>query len=324
MRTLNYMKLLQKWYQSFLKSIQLQLFISFISLPFLIGWGLPISLLTPISTLLFGPFLTCFLSISSCIFFLEIFHIPNGIFIWLLEHFTHFWLACLAFEQKSWLISFIKPPLIILFLLPLIALCIIHSKKITIIYARIAILSIALISTCILLKLFPYASNTIEKIACHKGELTLINLNSTLLLIDPGVLTMRPSYESYISYTLIPDIIQKKGTLYLDIVITNKFNKRIFDALSFLATKVHIKKVYFPAWNGKIPLFAWRSYIQCKHIIKENGGTLIPLSSKKIVFSDSSSLLSLEPSKEKDISYYDATYKKLCINGIINNQPLIL
>src|SRR5258708_38016064 len=98
-----------RWRKSFLKSIQLQLFISFISLPFLIGWGLPISLLTPISTLIFGPFLTCFLLISSLIFFLELFYVPNSIFIWLLENITHIWLMCLNLEQRTWLIGFTKP-----------------------------------------------------------------------------------------------------------------------------------------------------------------------------------------------------------------------
>lgn len=319
------MKLLKQWSLSFLKSIQLQLFISFVSLPFLIAWGLPISLLTPISTLLFGPFLTCFLCIASFIFFLELLYLPNGLFIWLLEKFTHIWLECLAYEQKSWLIGFIKPPLIILFLLPIIALLIIHSKKITTIYVRIIVLGLALISTCILLKTFSfnYAYHT-EKITCNKGEITLFTLNNSLFLVDPGFLSSRPSYESYISYTLVPEIIQKRGTTILDNVIVYTFNKRILDALCFLATKMHIKKIYFPAWKGRIPFFAWQSYRQLKKIIQENGGTIIPVSSKKILYSDDTSLLSLEPIAIKDISYYDATYKKLCIHGIIDNQSFAL
>src|SRR5438445_4320197 len=110
------MKTPTKWYQSLLKSVQLQLFISFISLPFLIGWGLPISLLTPFSTLIFGPFLTCFLLISSLIFFLELLYLPNALFIWLLELVTSIWLACLNLEQRAWLIGFTKPPIIVLIL----------------------------------------------------------------------------------------------------------------------------------------------------------------------------------------------------------------
>src|SRR5688572_27273147 len=130
------------WRQSLLKSIQLQLFISFISLPFLIGWGLRISLLTPVRTLIFGPFLTCFLLISSLIFFLELFYLPNTLCIWCLEQVTSIWLTCLNVEQRSWLIGFTKPPILILCLLPLIALAIVHSKKITTIPKRILLLTL--------------------------------------------------------------------------------------------------------------------------------------------------------------------------------------
>src|SRR5260370_32295969 len=93
--TLKSMSTLYQWQQSLLKSIQLQLFISFISLPFLIGWGLPISLLTPVSTLIFGPFLTCFLLISSLIFFLKLFYVPNAALVSCLELITSVWLAFL-------------------------------------------------------------------------------------------------------------------------------------------------------------------------------------------------------------------------------------
>lgn len=314
------MKLIKTWHKSFLKSIQLQLFISFISLPFLIGWGLPISLLTPISTLLFGPFLTCFLFISSFIFFFELVSFPNSFLIWMLEKITEFWLLCLSYEQQSWLISFIKPPFIILLIVPIIALCIVHAKKITTIHMRIIILGISLMGTCLLLKIFPYKIKGIEKIACHKGELTLITHNNSLFLIDCGALSSRSSYESYISYSLIPEIIQKKGVMLIDYCIINRINKRILDALYFLAQKITIKNIYFPAWEGKIPRFAWHSYIELKEVIKKNNGKLIPISSKKNIYTDNGSYVSLEPEKDTSISYYDATYKKLNVEGIIDNQ----
>src|SRR5438309_4921602 len=150
------MKKYTRWLQSLLKSIQLQLFISFISLPFLISWGLPISLLTPISTLIFGPFLTCFLLISSLIFFLELFYLPNAALIWCLEKITSIWLACLSLEQRAWLIGFIKPPMIILMIIPLVALAAVHNKKITSIQMRSALLALLLVATCATLKFFPY------------------------------------------------------------------------------------------------------------------------------------------------------------------------
>jgi hypothetical protein len=310
--------------QTLLNSIQLQLFISFISLPFLIAWGLPISLLSPVSTLLFGPFLSCFLLISSLIFFLELLYLPNTFLIWLLEKVTAFWMTCLGLEQKAWLIGFTKPPMVIIFLIPVIALIIIHSKKITSIGTRIGYLAFFLVMTCIILKYFPYSYNTIEKIPCHKGEITLINHDNTLIMIDPGYLASRPSFESFIAYTLLPEIVQKTGKLTIDHVIIFKFNKRILDALQFLATKISIKNIYIPYWQGKIPRFAWQSYAKLKKTLVENNGKIHSISYKKQIYKDATVTLFIEPVATKTVSYYDATYQQLSAMGTIKNQKLII
>jgi hypothetical protein len=319
------MKKHTKWYQSLLKSVQLQLFISFISLPFLISWGLPISLVMPISTLIFTPFLTCFLLVSSLIFFLELLYIPNAPFIWCLEQITTIWLACLNMEQRAWLLGFQKPPIIILCCIPLIALILMHSKKIITMTTRTGLLALLLITTCAALKLFPYAQhNAITKITCNKGHITLTNHKNIVTMIDPGYMASRPNYESFISYTLVPEIIQKTGSMQIDHLIIGKLNKRILDAVQFLATKMVIKNVYIPAWQGKIPPFAWRSYVALKKTMLADNGKLNSISYKKQLKHDADCTLFIEPSNTKDICYYDATYKPLSINGTINNETFSL
>lgn len=302
--------------KSLLNSLQLQLFISFISLPFLIAWGLPISLMSPISTLLFGPFLTIFLLISSLLFFLELFYLPNTILVWLLEKTTSIWISCLQLEQRAWLISFCKPPSIVLFFIPFIALAIIHSKKITCAIRRAILLALFLILTCSLLKFFPYRHHPYEKIPCNKGEITLINHNKILCLIDPGYMAARPSYESFISYTLVPEIIQKTGKLEIDHVIICKFNQRILQALTFLASKITIKNIYIPYWNGKISHFTWRSYTQLKKTVAENNGKVFSISYTKKLNLDEKNILLIEPVTTKKIAYQDATYYPLSITPI--------
>jgi hypothetical protein len=319
------MKKIIQWYQSLLKSIQLQLFISFISLPFLISWGLPISVLTPISTLIFGPFLTCFLLISSLIFFLELLYLPNTLLIWCLEQITTIWLSCLNFEQRTWLIGFQKPPTVVLLIIPCIALAIMHSKKIIHMTTRTGLLGLLLISTCAALKIFPYPKNkAITTISCNKGHITLIK-NNSLTIIDPAFIAYRPNYESFISYTLVPEIIQKTGSMQIDHLIICKFNKRILDAIEFLATKMIIKNLYIPVWKGKIPPFAWRSYVRLKKTIHANNGTIRSISyRKKLDNNNPSCEIFIEPSSTKNICYYDATYKPLCIKGIINHETFSL
>ena len=312
--------------QSLLKSMQLQLFISFVSLPFLIGWGLPISLLTPISTLIFGPFLTCFLLVSSLIFFLELLYLPNTLLIWCLEIITNIWIACLNLEQRAWLIGFTKPPIIVLVLIPFIALIAVHSKKITTIPRRTGLLAVLLVGTCAALKFFPYChnNNSVTTIACNKGEITLINSDRTLIMIDPAFIASRPCYESFISYTLLPEIIQKTGRMDIDHLVVFKFNKRILDALQFFATKFTIKNLYIPAWKGRIPSFAWRSYAHLKKTILANNGKIISLSYRKQLYNDQNCTLFIEPTTTKEVQYYDATYLPLCIKGSLNNQPFTL
>ncbi|HLJ30818.1 MAG TPA: hypothetical protein VKU36_00120 [Candidatus Babeliales bacterium] len=319
------MKFYTQWQKNFLKSIQLQLFISFISLPFLIGWGLPISILSPISTLVFGPFLTAFLLISSLIFFLELLYVPNTFFIWLLEKVTAWWLICLHLEQRTWLMGFIKPSIIILCLIPIIALTIMHSKIIKTSHLRTIILGLLLIVVCAVLKIFPsYTAQTITHIPCNRGHITVVNHNNTIMVIDPAYLAARPSYESFISYTLIPEIIQATGSLRIDHLIISKFNKRILDALLFLSTKIKIQNLYIPAWKGKIPLWAWRSYTKLKKTVLENQAKIYSLSYSKKIYLDSASLFFIEPVVAKNICYYDATYQPLCIHGTINNQKISL
>jgi len=143
-------------------------------------------------------------------------------------------------------------------------------------------------------------------------------------MIDPAFIAAKPSYESFISYTLLPEIIQKTGQMSIDHLIVFKFNQRLLNALQFLATKITIKNIYIPAWRGRIPQFAWSSYIQLKKTITAYDGKLTSLSWRKKIYLDATSTLFIEPADTKEISYYDATYQQLCVKGTINNQTITL
>lgn len=314
----------EKWRLWLLKTIQLQLFISLISLPFLVGWGLPISLLSPFATILFGPFLTSFLLLSSAVFFLELLHLPNALPIYLLEIVTKTWLWCLKYNQQSWLIGFSKPSFFFLLCIIIAAVGTLHSKKIKTIHQRISYLSLLLVIICIALKWFPYTYKQVETIPCNKGEITIINTNNCITLIDPGFIASRPSYESWISYTLIPEIIKKTGSMTIDHLVLYKINKRVFDAITFLGTKMIIKNIYIPWWTGRIPLFAWKSYAKLKKTVTDSGGKISSLSHYRLIFKTKHSTLSIEPRGTKDIRYYSATYPSLCVKGSINKQKIAL
>jgi len=312
-----------KWRLALLKSIQLQLFISLISLPFLVAWGLPISLVSLFSTLLFTPFLTIFLFLSSIIFFLELLTIPNTWLIIPLEWITNIWIFCLKTGSSSWLVGFSQPSFIFLLCIPACALALMHCTYITSHEQRIISLSAFLLITCALLKLFPYRYKTIDTIACnnHRDALTLINHHNTRILIDPGFIAARPSFESTISYTIIPELIKKTGNTTIDHLVVYKINKRVFDALTFLATKITIKNLYLPWWTGKIPPFAWQSYVALKKTLMVSGGKIQPISRTRYFYrADDNAQLFIEPHQTKQLRYYTTNYPSLCVHGHIDDE----
>src|SRR5579872_4558069 len=108
--------------QSAVQFMIVQLFLTLISLPIIIAWGLPISLLSPIGNFIFSPFLTAFLLLSSIIFFTQIISIPNYPLILLLENLMPLWHYILSFSSSSAMFAFKKPPLFILIVIPLVTL----------------------------------------------------------------------------------------------------------------------------------------------------------------------------------------------------------
>ena len=107
------MKLVNK-FKKYIKSFLIvQITCTIVSLPILVYWGLPISVMSIVGNFLFLPFLTTFLVISSLIFFTQLLSIPNDFLIYLLNHFTKWWNYFLQFGKKEWLIGFANPKLFI-------------------------------------------------------------------------------------------------------------------------------------------------------------------------------------------------------------------
>jgi beta-lactamase superfamily II metal-dependent hydrolase len=238
-----------KLYNKFLIFIHIQLFITLISLPFLIWWGLPLSLASPLGNLIFAPFLTLFLLLSSIIFFCELFYIPNNLLIILLEHITHFWLAICQMGSRSWLIALKKPSLIIILLIFITAFAILHHKKLGDIRINTLMLLCLFSFSCVYLKNNPGCDIRTNFIACAKGRLEIIQTSTQTILIDPGVLGTRISAPQFVLYNLVPELT-KQGINYIDYVITNNISVMTFRALAQLCRKIIIKKIYMPAWIG--------------------------------------------------------------------------
>lgn len=239
--------------------LHIQLFITLISLPILIYWGLPFSIASPVGNLIFTPFLTIFLLLSSVIFFCEIVNIPNILIITCLEYVTHAWIWLCNLGMRSWLIALAQPSLIFICAIPVIALTIVHYKKLqNRNYSCAALLYLLLL----LLGLLTIAKNNAWKkinMSYYAGNLELLTVKQTHVLIDSGILGSSIAAPSHIEYNLIP-ALTKLGIGHLDYILCARPSLMTFKALVLLCRKLVIKKIFLPAWHGKLSNSEWQAW----------------------------------------------------------------
>lgn len=320
------MYLPQKTFSSFLlttkswllKHIKLQILICSVSLPILIYNGLPISLMSLFSTLLFVPLLTIYLFLSSFIFFFELLFLPNEWIIWLLEQVTSFWHSLLTLSNNQWLFGFALPPIGFLLLLPVVAFLILHTKSnIKYIASFFCLFFVATFSTFRTLQ----QSHIVQKISCNQGEVTLIKQNKTII-IDPGFIARRPSAASWVRFTLAPEIIKQTGTLRIDHFIALQLSARLFDVLLQLNAEIPIKHLYLPFWDGLLPRNAWFAYIKLRDALKTQGSNITSIKSTPFAVTLSDQIrVTIEP-LESILRYTTCTYPSLHVHGQIDNTPI--
>ncbi len=314
------LKYLHKIKRSIISFVHLQLFITLISMPILLSWGMPLSLLTFAGNFLFSPILTAFLLLSSLIFFCEILHIPNGIFIWSLEHITHWWLWLMQWASRSVLVSFAMPSIPALIIIFLCTLAILHCKKNKSPFIGIAGYGILLAISCLHLAWPATSKDALIQLDCNKGKVTLIKKNKNIVVIDPGVIGRRLSAPSWCEYTLLSALAKQLGTNTIDHLIILQPNRIIFEALTCLQEKIYIKNIYIPYWDGQMPSFWLRSFMNLKRACAKHNCNLIRLSKKPVTVLETLTITPID----HQITLNEFNYPAYCVNGTINNENFSL
>lgn len=271
---------LQRFIKNLIHFIHIQLFITLISIPILLCWGMPISVLTFAGNFLLSPILTLFLLLSSLIFFCELLHIPNSFLIYALEKTCNWWLWIMGYGTKEYLVALAQPSLILIIAIPICSLLILHFKKNNNPIRGIIAYSSLMIITLVFLK---YNTKRIEPICtfeCNNGAITIVTAQNHLILIDPGVIGRRLSAPSWCEYKLMPHLAKTYGTTTIDHLIIMQPNKIIFDALADLIEKITINHICIPLWQGKIPEYWWRSYAKFRRRAAEHEIKISYLGSK--------------------------------------------
>lgn len=305
-----------------LKFIELHLFISVLSLPILIYWGLPFSLASIIGNLIFAPFLALFLFISSLLFFTEILTIPNQPLVFLIEKIAVIWSCCLSFAQKKWLIGFAKPPLLFLFLMPIPATIIVASRLLSAM-TRIILLLALILTSYIFCSIIFVKKETIFFIDCGSQKISALKHNNQIVLFSTNPLARLKSPAQWVDYTLIPALVKNRGTTDIDHLILTMPGQKIFEIVTIMLSKVSIKNIYLIVWEGSLTPKAWHHYFKMKETAKTCGCAIHRIGTKETLINLSmNAQLSLKPIDT--IKKQTFSVSKITINYSIDNKTTLL
>lgn len=200
--------------------LEIQLFITNASLPILISWGLPLSLMSPIGNALFSPILTIWLFCASIIFVTELIYLPNNTIIYILEHVTllyEYLLSC----APSWAILAIGLPPFWLIPFPLIiSLYILYASWFNSSQRRIAgylvTFFIFYLGCTAYHSLFPLFNQSVE---CSPGKVHIFAYPKETWIIDPGYLNKNWADASWLNYQLLPSIIKQTHSCTIEGIV---------------------------------------------------------------------------------------------------------
>lgn len=300
--------------------IFLQLFITLISWPILIAWGLPLSLLSPIGNLIFSPFLYVALFLSSLLFFTELFCIPNTIIAWALETISHWWFTLLAWHDSRFVLATAQPywwVLVVIAVVTVLITVLRFTKK-----PHRSIIAFTILCLCVggSSKLFPVHQDPISSIACKKGTITVVHDATSTLVIDPGYISSQGSAESWVAFTLVPEIVKRTGKLHIDHFITLQPSSRLWQALTELLDKIEIDTLYIPYWQGTLDKSQLRAFCKLKEHCATTNTKLRRMADYPVTIPLSGANHCTIVPLEHTLKYAESTYRSLGITGAIDTH----
>lgn len=306
------------------KILELQLFLSVISLIIIAYWGLPLSFVAPISNIIFSPILTAFLVLSSLIFFLELFCIPNEWLIYLLELLTHTWSNIMALANRSWTINVSKPSTLFA-LLTLVSTCaILQSKHLKSPSRRIGSLTLLIAGILIYLGHTQLPTQDIQTVTIGKKTATIIYTQGTIAIIDHGALAQQACTKGWLTFTLLPLLRQTYATATITHLIAPRPTVRTLQTLNELCSLTVVKNVYLPYWKGTTPRNLGRAYIIARNNLKDQKGILQRIGKKKIHI-QLGPTSSIQLSAQKHLNKYQTIhYPDIEVTCILSNKIIPL
>lgn len=310
-----FLKKIGNWLLDF---VYIQSYVTLLSLPILIAWGLPFSLFSPLGNLIFNPFILVFLLLSSLIFFGALLGIPITWLSYALETLTSWWLSCMNLAPHNSSVGFYEPPWLILVLIPLATLAIVHhpltrarNRSIACFTLLFALISLASIWA---------RADDILSIPCNKGAITVLHHRKQTIVIDPGFIGQRPSGKQWAQYELIPAITKRTGISQLNTVICLQPTATILQALEQMCHTTSIERLMIPYWDGTVSKGMNRAWHSLKKTA-ESYGTKIARIGYKEQLVPGCPELAIQPTGTI-IKSGDYSYPAIKIAGIFEQKNL--
>ncbi len=291
------------------------LFLTLVSLPVLVAWGLPISWLSPFGNLLFSPFLSLFLLISTLSFFCELTNLPHTALDYALETITAAWNALLQLAPNNSFVGFSSTAVYLLTVLSLATLILLMLPQFRAARRRLCALTLFFLCSLTILKATqPAQLNT--TLSCFKKDMELIREDNQTLLIDQGALCERANPASWVQYHLVPDLIRATGSMHVDHLVITRPTIRALEAAAALMQHANVQKLYYPTIEGEMIGSHRGAFRRFYAIGKENGVELLRVHTEQVIQLGNQTI-KIVP--DKKVMYREIMYQELItIKSLLN------
>lgn len=298
--------------------IYIQSYVTLLSLPILISWGLPFSIFSPLGNLIFNPFIFLFLLFSSLMFFSALLGIPTAWLSYGLDTITKWWLSCMNFAPHNSGVGFCQPPWVILILIPIATLAIVHHPLTR--DRNRSIVCFTLLFMVISLGSIWSRSDDILSIPCNKGTITVLHHRKQTIVIDPGFIGQRPSGKQWAQYELIPAITKRTGIAQLNTVICLQPTATILQALEQMCHATSIERLMIPYWNGAASKGMNRAWYSLRKTAESYGTKILRIGYKEQLVPGCPEL-AIQPTGSV-IKSGDYSYPAIKISGIFDQKTV--
>ena len=227
-----------------IKYLFMQSFLTLISLPILVEWGLAFSLTSFLGNCFFAPFISIYLALSFFIFFTELCALPNFFFIAALEKVTFLWVWLTELLGSGGLWYMARPQPIYFFILVVFSFALIATSY-SLVKKTILLLSL-LVFTLFGLSVFAPSKYGIEIVVGNKKPLIVLCLKGMIIGIDYGALSKSASRQNnFVRYTLKPVLIRRYGKDRLDMLIFPVYDKRNAGKAAHIQESGFVKNIHY-------------------------------------------------------------------------------